>query len=227
MKGAEFRETLNASYARAAADAIKPDTEPGLEKWLSLNAEYAKVWPNITVKKAPPPDFKEWEGKPDKLQYFSPNPGDLRHRKRRKAHLRTENCIAALCPPGSDRRCAAIKRGGKREVSKLNPCSLWLSHVDGGSRGTIALAARHRLPAVYAFRQFVAAGGLVSYGIDQVDVWRRAALYVDRVLRGANPADLPVQAPTRYETAVNLKIAMALGLTVPPGVLVAADEVIE
>ena len=56
-------------------DAIKADTEPGLEKWLSLNAEYAKVWPNITVKKAPPPDSKEWEGKPDKLQYFSPNPG--------------------------------------------------------------------------------------------------------------------------------------------------------
>src|SRR5262245_29811830 len=56
-------------------DAIKPDTEPGLEKWLSLNAEYAKIWPNITVRKAPPPDFKEWEGKPDKLQYFSPNPG--------------------------------------------------------------------------------------------------------------------------------------------------------
>jgi putative ABC transport system substrate-binding protein len=88
----------------------------------------------------------------------------------------------------------------------------------------IALAARHRLPAVYAFRQFVAAGGLVSYGIDQVDVWRQAALYVDRVLRGANPADLPVQAPTRYETAVNLKTAKALGLTVPPGLLVAADE---
>jgi ferredoxin len=56
-------------------DAIKPDTEPGLEKWLSLNAEYAKIWPNITVKKAPPPDSKEWEGKPDKLQYFSPDPG--------------------------------------------------------------------------------------------------------------------------------------------------------
>ena len=55
--------------------AIKPDTEPGLEKWLSLNAEYAKIWPNITVKRTPPPDWKEWEGKPDKLQYFSPNPG--------------------------------------------------------------------------------------------------------------------------------------------------------
>jgi ferredoxin len=57
-------------------DAIKADTEPGLEKWLSLNAEYAKIWPNITVKKAPPPDWKEWEGKSDKLQYFSPNPGE-------------------------------------------------------------------------------------------------------------------------------------------------------
>jgi ferredoxin len=56
-------------------DAIKPDTEPGLEKWLLLNAEYAKIWPNITIKKAPPPDSKAWEGKPDKLQYFSPNPG--------------------------------------------------------------------------------------------------------------------------------------------------------
>jgi ferredoxin len=56
-------------------DAIKPDTEPGLEKWLSLNAEYAKIWPQITIKRAPPPDFKEWEGKPDKFQYFSPNPG--------------------------------------------------------------------------------------------------------------------------------------------------------
>ena len=56
-------------------DAIKPDTEPGLEQWLSLNAEYAKIWPNIAVKRAPPPDWKEWEGKADKLQYFSPNPG--------------------------------------------------------------------------------------------------------------------------------------------------------
>jgi ferredoxin len=56
-------------------DAIKPDTEPGLEKWLSLNAEYAKIWPNITINRAPPPDSKEWEGKPDKFQYFSPNPG--------------------------------------------------------------------------------------------------------------------------------------------------------
>jgi putative ABC transport system substrate-binding protein len=91
----------------------------------------------------------------------------------------------------------------------------------------IALAARHRLPAVYPFRVFVAAGGLMSYGTEQVDMFRQAASYVDRILRGANPADLPVQAPTKFETAVNLKTAKALGLTVPPGLLVAADEVIE
>ena len=91
----------------------------------------------------------------------------------------------------------------------------------------IALAARHRLPAVYAFRLFVAAGGLMSYGTDHVDMFRQAASYVDRILRGAKPADLPVQAPTKYETTLNLKTAKALGLTVPPGLLVAADEVIE
>jgi putative ABC transport system substrate-binding protein len=91
----------------------------------------------------------------------------------------------------------------------------------------IALAARHRLPAVYAFRFFTADGGLMSYGIDQVDLLRRAASYVDRILRGAKAADLPVQAPTKYETVINLKTAKAIGLTVPSGMLVAADEVIE
>ena len=80
----------------------------------------------------------------------------------------------------------------------------------------IALAARHRLPAVYPVRFFVAAGGLMSYGTDQVDMFRQAASYVDRILRGAKPADLPVQAPTKYETTLNLKTAKALGLTVPP-----------
>ena len=91
----------------------------------------------------------------------------------------------------------------------------------------IALAARHRLPAVYAFRFFVADGGLMSYAIDQVDMFRQTASYVDRILRGANPADIPVQAPTKFKTTLNLKTAKALGLTVPPGMLVAADEVIE
>jgi len=91
----------------------------------------------------------------------------------------------------------------------------------------IALAARHRLPAVYALRFFVTDGGLMSYSTDLPDQYRRAAAYVDRILRGDKPADLSVQAPTKYETVINLKTAKALGLTVPPGLLVAADEVIE
>jgi putative ABC transport system substrate-binding protein len=91
----------------------------------------------------------------------------------------------------------------------------------------IALAARHRLPAVYWDRSLVAAGGLMSYGNDLVDTFRQAAAYVDRILRGDKPADLPVQAATKFETIINLKTAKALGLTVPPGLLVAADEVIE
>ncbi len=91
----------------------------------------------------------------------------------------------------------------------------------------IRLAARHRLPAVYAIRVFVAAGGLMFYGTDFVELYRQAASYVDRILRGAKAADLPVQLPTKFETVVNLKAAKALGLTVPQGLLVAADEVIE
>jgi ABC-type uncharacterized transport system substrate-binding protein len=83
------------------------------------------------------------------------------------------------------------------------------------------------LPAVYALRFFVADGGLMSYSTDLTDQYRRAATYVDRILRGDKPADLSVQAPTKYETIVNLKTARALGLTVPPGLLIAADEVIE
>jgi putative ABC transport system substrate-binding protein len=89
------------------------------------------------------------------------------------------------------------------------------------------LAARYHVPAVYSNRFFVDAGGLMSYGVVFVDEYRKAASYVDRILRGAKPADLPVQTPTKYETVLNLKTAKALGLTVPPGLLVAADEVIE
>jgi putative ABC transport system substrate-binding protein len=91
----------------------------------------------------------------------------------------------------------------------------------------ISLAARHRLPAVYPSRGYVANGGLISYGADQTDTYRVAADYVDRILKGEKPADLPVQAPTRYQTVINMKTAKALGLAVPTEVLVRADELIE
>jgi putative tryptophan/tyrosine transport system substrate-binding protein len=83
------------------------------------------------------------------------------------------------------------------------------------------------LPAVYPYRYFVAAGGLISYGPDVIDQYRRAAGYVDRILKGEKPADLPVQAPTKYQTVINLKAAKALGLDLPAAVLARADEVIE
>ncbi len=94
-------------------------------------------------------------------------------------------------------------------------------------RSIIELAARHNLPTVYPFRYFVGAGGLVSYGPHQVEQYPRAASYVDRILKGEKPYDLPVQAPTKYELAINLKTAKALGLEVPPMLLARADEVIE
>jgi putative tryptophan/tyrosine transport system substrate-binding protein len=117
---------------------------------------------------------------------------------------------------------AAFARGPKGGMIVL-PGSLTITH----RAQIIELAARHGLPAVYPFRYYAAAGGLISYGPDAVDQYRRAAGYVDRILKGEKPADLPVQAPTRYELVLNLKTAKALGLDVPATLLARADEVIE
>ena len=105
----------------------------------------------------------------------------------------------------------------------LSPDSTTVLHRDL----IVALAAKHKLPAVYPYRFFVAAGGLMSYETDPIAQFRLAAAYVDRVLRGDKPAELPVQAPTKFETTINVRTAKALNLNVPPGLLVAADEVIE
>ena len=91
----------------------------------------------------------------------------------------------------------------------------------------ISAAARNNVPAVYALSEFARDGGLLSYGFDSVGIWRRAASYVDRILRGEKPGDLPVQLPTKYEMVVNLKTAKAIGLAIPPSILLRADEVIE
>ena len=124
--------------------------------------------------------------------------------------------------PEIERAIAAFARSSNGGLV-VTPSGSALRHRDL----IVTLAARHKLPAVYFERAFVAAGGLVSYGADFVDLYRQAASYVDRILRGEKPADLPVQAPTKLQLVISLKTAKALGLTVPPQLLARADEVIE
>ena len=99
--------------------------------------------------------------------------------------------------------------------------------VFGERRRLVDLAAKNRLPAVYPWKEFVDAGGLMAYGTNVADLFRRAAYFVDKILKGAKPADLPVEQPTKFELVINLKTAKALGLTIPPSVLGRADEVIQ
>jgi putative ABC transport system substrate-binding protein len=105
------------------------------------------------------------------------------------------------------------------------PLASALLHAE--KRRLVSLAAKHRLPTMYENRAFAEAGGLISYGPDVADVFRRAATYVDRILTGTGPADLPIQQPTKFELVLNLRTAKALGLTIPPSLLQRADQVIE
>jgi ABC-type uncharacterized transport system substrate-binding protein len=130
--------------------------------------------------------------------------------------------IDARDAPEIERAVTAFARSGNSGLI-VTPSPVANRHRDL----IITLAARHRLPAVYAWRYMAAAGGLVSYGPDSIDQYRRAAGYVDRILKGEKPADLPVQAPTKYEVVINLKTAKALGLDIPTTVLSRANEVIE
>jgi ABC-type uncharacterized transport system substrate-binding protein len=144
--------------------------------------------------------------------------------------------IQALAPSlGLELRLVNVQDAGEieRAIAAFAQASNGGVIVTGSPRQSahreliITLAAKHRLPAVYNARFYIAAGGLISYGTDFLDQSRRAAGYVDRILRGEKPADLPVQAPTKYELVINLKTAKALGLTVPDSLLARADEVIE
>jgi putative tryptophan/tyrosine transport system substrate-binding protein len=121
-----------------------------------------------------------------------------------------------------ERGVTAFARGSNEGLIVLNTAAAVMHR-----NLIVALAARHRLPAVYGSRVFVTSGGLISYAVDTIGQWRLAAGYVDRILSGEKPADLPVQAPTKYETVINLKTAKALGLTVPETLLATADEVIQ
>ena len=127
------------------------------------------------------------------------------------------------------RETAAIKRSMASIAREPNGGLIVLANPTAAVHlnPIVALAAEHRLPAIYPYRFFTAAGGLISYGAENLDLYRRAAGYVDRILKGETPATLPVQNPIKFELVINLKTAKTLGLDVPPSLLARADEVIE
>jgi putative ABC transport system substrate-binding protein len=129
--------------------------------------------------------------------------------------------VAVRTLPEIDRVLAAISKDRGGVVVPLDP--FFFTHL----RRIVGLAAKHRVPAVYGLRMFADAGGLMSYGLNLPDVWRRGATFVDKILKGAKPADLPVEQPTNFELVINLKTAKALGLTIPQSLLLRADQVIE
>src|SRR5712692_1345205 len=125
--------------------------------------------------------------------------------------------------PGRDRR--GLQAAADAHAGALLDIATRLTFAR--ARQVAELATRHRLPVMYDLREYVETGGLISYGADVNDIWRRAATYVDKILKGAKPGDLPVEQPTKFELVINLKTAEALGLTIPPSLLARADEVIQ
>ena len=135
--------------------------------------------------------------------------------------------VAAIAAPVRDRSELETVIAAQAHEPNGSLIAMPDSFTDAHRVEITSLAARYRLPAVYPFRFFAEVGGLLSYGVDRTDNFRRAAAYVDRILKGEKPAELPVQAPTKYELVINLKTAKALGLEIPPKLLALADQVIE
>ena len=142
-------------------------------------------------------------------------------RAARSLHLQLQS-VEVNRPDDFDRAFSALTTGRAEALTVAS------SSVAFRNRGRIAnLAQKHRLPSIYGLREFADAGGLMAYGPNYADGWRRAAKYVDRILKGAKPGDLPVEQPTKFELVINLKAAKALGLTIPPSLLARADQIIE
>jgi putative ABC transport system substrate-binding protein len=176
-------------------------------KWLELLKRLA---PNIT-----------------RVAYlFNPNTAPLLYAK---AVETAAPLLSVKSIPAAVHNAVGIERALEQVARESDSALLVLPDLFNATnrQSIIALAARHRLPAVYPFRYFVTSGGLMSYGTELLDTYRQAASYVDRILKGERPSDLPVQQPTKFELVINLKTAKALGLEIPPTLLARADEVIE